>query len=432
MDRPQVVIELVRDLFGERLPEAARQARQDARDLQGWDVPAHLRALLLSEGGDGTDDRATTTVDSQSRGAHVGGERLRHRLRALLDAAAAALDKSQGDFPADLRDYDLFALECLVLLYARPAVVIQDNQLGPIAPFWAALENDLPAMVTVQRGVGRIELLGHPEFDWAGTGFLVNENCLMTTRRTAEAFVENRGGTWQFRPEITAWMDYRSDQQRVASAGYHVRAVIGVHEQYDLALLEVEAPRPGPGGPTPLVIAEEPPNGLQGRPAYLVGYQIRDDRRGVPATVARLFQNDYHTKSIHPGVLREEIPFRDLRLLRHDCTVLGGMAGACLVDLETHHVLGLHLSGRYLERGTAIPLWALRDDALLQRAGVTFAAATSHQWQSTVSQLERLAATRFWAQAQGTITALYERAFNPGEPAAPAPVEPSATGKSAT
>ena len=53
-------------------------------------------------------------------------------------------------------------------------------------------------------------------------GGLVNDDVLMTTRRTAEVFTENRNEVWQFRPGITTWMDYRSPYQCVASAGYRV------------------------------------------------------------------------------------------------------------------------------------------------------------------------------------------------------------------
>jgi hypothetical protein len=35
----------------------------------------------------------------------------------------------------------------------------------------------------------------------------------------------------------------------------------------------------------------------------------------------------------------------------------------CL-DLETHQLLGLQLTSRYLETGIAVPLWVLRDDPL--------------------------------------------------------------------
>ena len=101
------------------------------------------------------------------------------------------------------------------------------------------LEDQREDIEMAQRGVGRIELFGHPEYDWAGTAFLVNDNTLMTTRRVAEAFVENRNSAWQFRPGISTWMNYRTSYQDVPNAGYRVRSVVGVHDQYDLALLEV-------------------------------------------------------------------------------------------------------------------------------------------------------------------------------------------------
>src|SRR5262245_5140034 len=142
-----------------------------------------------------------------------------------------------------------------------------------------------------QRGVGRIELLGHPEYDWAGTGFLVNDNILMTTRRVAEQFVENRNGVFQFRPGITTWMDYRSPYQCAASAGYRVRAVGGVHDRYDLALLEVERPQFNNTSPTPLALAALPPAQIDNRPVYLIGYPVRDARRNEPEPIARIFRD---------------------------------------------------------------------------------------------------------------------------------------------
>ena len=41
----------------------------------------------------------------------------------------------------------------------------------------------------------------------------------------------------------------------VSSAGYRVRAVTGVHDHYDLAVLEVEPPQQAPFAPTPMVLA---------------------------------------------------------------------------------------------------------------------------------------------------------------------------------
>src|SRR5262249_28674974 len=156
-------------------------------------------------------------------------------------------------------------VECVILLYGRPALLVSEGRLASVPPLWNILEDQREDIEMAQRGVGRIELFGHPEYDWAGTGFLVNETTLMTNRRTAELFIENQNGNWQFRPGITAWMDYRSPYQLVASAGYRVRSVVGVHDRYDLALLEVEPPQQQQRtAPTPLALAAQAPPRLEG------------------------------------------------------------------------------------------------------------------------------------------------------------------------
>src|SRR5262249_6560308 len=164
----------------------------------------------------------------------------REAIGQVLEAGANALDKVARQPNPDLSPEEAFGLECSLLLYGRPAISVSQNRLDAVPLFWNGLEDQREEIEVAQRGVGRIELFGHPEFDWAGTAFLVNETTLMTTRRTAELFLENRAGSWQFRPGITAWMDYRASFQRVSSAGYRIRGVIGVHDRYDLALLDVE------------------------------------------------------------------------------------------------------------------------------------------------------------------------------------------------
>src|SRR5262249_22136720 len=161
----------------------------------------------------------------------------------LLKRGPTARKKPPRQPNPDLTPEEAFGLECTLLLYGRPAISVSQNRLDAVPPFWNILEDQREEIEMAQRGVGRIELFGHPEFDWAGTPFLVNETTLMTTRRTAELFLENRAETWQFRPGITAWMDYRAQYQRVASAGYRIRGVLGIHDVYDLALLDVEPPQ---------------------------------------------------------------------------------------------------------------------------------------------------------------------------------------------
>ncbi|HEV3263680.1 MAG TPA: serine protease [Gemmataceae bacterium] len=417
MDRRQMVAQRARDFFGERLDDVIHMVRQDRQGMRGWEEPAHVRAVVrrtIREGAT-TETEAVDVAVAELEFGRTAGEpdrgQQREAMGQLLEAGATALEKVSRQQTHELSQEETLGLECTLLLYGRPAVLVSEGHLASIPPFWNVLEDQREDIEMAQRGVGRIELFGHPEYDWAGTGFLVNESCLITTRRTAEIFTEHQAGTWQFRPGITAWMDYRSQYQRVASAGYRVRAVIGVHDQYDLAVLEVEPPQQAPFAPTPLVLAAQAPARLEDRPVYLIGYPVRDGRRNEPECITRIFRDVYNVKRVQPGMLRGCFQFRNVHLLQHDCGLLGQKAGSCLIDLETHQVLGLQLGGRYLENSTAIPLWVLRDDPLLRRAGVAFAEATSQDLQVTTSQLERLARSRYWTEVRSTIADLYRRAF---------------------
>ena len=202
--------------------------------MRGWEEPAHLRAVVrtgIRERGVGQADTAETALADVEIGRAAGeperGQQ-REAMGQILEAGGNALEKVLRNQIQEIQSEELLGLECSLLLYGRPAVIVNQNQLGSVSPFWNILEDQREDIEMAQRGVGRIELYGHPEYDWAGTGFLVNEQTLMTTRRTAELFAENRSGNWQFRPGISAWMDYRT--QQVASAGYRVRNVVGVHD----------------------------------------------------------------------------------------------------------------------------------------------------------------------------------------------------------
>jgi hypothetical protein len=105
------------------------------------------------------------------------------------------------------------------------------------------------------------------------------------------------------------------------------------------------------------------------------------------------------------------LQFRDVQLVQHDCGFLGQSAGSCLVDLETQQVIGIHLTSRYLEQGVAIPVWALRDDPILARCGVTFAQVTAEEMRTTTEQMERLARSRYWNEVRNAVGSYYQRAF---------------------
>jgi hypothetical protein len=423
MERKQVIVQRAREFFGQRLDEVLHWVQQDRQELRGWQEPAHLRAVLRRAIRERATPAANSALGSPAQVA-VGEPELglgagepdkgeqREALGQILEAGASALEKLVEAPAPELTPEYLFGLECVVLLYGRPALLVSQDRLAQTPAFWNVLEAQREDIELTQRGVGRIELVGHPDYDWAGTGFLVGETCLMTTRSIAQIFVEHQDtGAWQFRPGISAWMDYQADYQRPASAAYRVQRVLGVHDRYDLALLEIEPPQHNGAAPTPLALALEAPARLEGRAVYLVGYPVGDARRDEPETIVRVFRDVYNVKRVQPGTLRAFESFRDIYLLRHDCGPLGHLAGGCLVDLETHQVLGLHVSGRYLENGTAIPLWLLRDDPLLERCHVIRAQATAEELATVSGQMERLARTRHWPELRTAVANMYEQAF---------------------
>jgi len=430
MDRKNMLVQRARDFFGERLDDVLHMVNLDRQEMRGWQEPAHLRATVRrsirqqNAGNSSTyrTDSTTLTEDptlTLCEMARPAGEpdpgQQREAMGRVLEVGANALQRIINN-NLDLTNDETFGLETILLLYGRPSLLVQEDRLAAVPPFWNVLEDQREDIEMIQRGVGRVELLGHPDFDWAGTGFLVTENLLVTTRRTAELFAERTNNTWQFRPGISAWMDYRWAYQNVSTAGYRVRSVFGVHDTYDLALLEVESPQLNGNSPTPLPLLGNPEqtlnNRYDNRDVYLVGYPVRDARRNEPETISRIFRDVYNVKRVQPGQLRGEFRFSNIPFLRHDAAPLGITAGAPIIDLETHLVIGMQLSGRYLETSTAVPLYALRDDPLFRRANIPFTEGTRRQeTERVVEQMERLARTRFWNEARTLIEQLHQRAF---------------------
>ena len=48
MDRRQVIVQRVREIFGERLDDVLHMVRQDRQDMRGWQEPAHVRGGAAS------------------------------------------------------------------------------------------------------------------------------------------------------------------------------------------------------------------------------------------------------------------------------------------------------------------------------------------------------------------------------------------------
>jgi V8-like Glu-specific endopeptidase len=351
---------IVNDQFGGE--ERRLTAKTLRRLTAGAGRAGDLESLETSEL---PEEPMTAVVDEERRIALAAGRRGLEKIRA------------EGEF-ADLAPAEQFGLEAIILLTNRPALLIQRGQLLQVPEEWAVLNNRQENIARLARSVGRVEVQGHPSFEWVGTGFLVADNVIMTNRHVANVFCHKPSGkrTWRFMPNMSARIDYVEEFGVLETAEFEMRSVIGIHDEYDLALFRVRRVSPsGAEKPEPLVIASKPPadqDDPSGRQVITCGYPAWDGRRNDLAEMMRIFANIFNVKRVQPGELRG-MDALTLNVVNHDCSTLGGNSGSCVIDLETEQVVGLHFGGRYMDVNKAVALWKLTDDPLLKKARVNFA-----------------------------------------------------------
>jgi hypothetical protein len=297
--------------------------------------------------------------------------------RSVLAAGRRAAVKVRDTPPGDvsLTPDEQIGLEAVILLFGRPALLIENGTFADAPPGWEALETERARIEQTIRSVGRIEIVHR---GMVGTGFLVAPGVIMTNRHVADVFsIASEEGGWTFKLGRLPAIDYIDERGTTASATFRIVGVIGIHEdvRIDLALLRVdEQPmRPTPADwsiPPPLPLATAAPAiGETEHLVYLVGYPATDNQGITPAEVlTRIFAGIYEVKRLQPGTITAISP--TLPRFAHDCSTLGGNSGSCVVDLQTHEVIGLHFSGSYRDTNYAVALWKLTEDPLLVAAGV--------------------------------------------------------------
>lgn len=289
----------------------------------------------------------------------------------LLTDGAAGLSKVVTGRADDLTSDEQNGLEAIILLEGRPPLFVQNGDFVMVPPEWTILDDHRAAIRQNIARVGRIEVEGHPDFAWLGTGFLAGPDAIITNRHVAAEFAAADGPGWTFQAGMSARLDFNEEHGALAPREFAITGIIGIHDQHDLAVLRVE-PSGGSGNlPDPLVVASAPPGGVVGRKVYVIGYPAWDGRRNDPAQMRQLFANTFDVKRLQPGQITDW-PGRG-EVIHHDCSTLGGNSGSPVVDLDTHQVVGLHFRGRYLVTNNAVPLWRLTGDDLLTAAGITFA-----------------------------------------------------------
>jgi endonuclease G len=307
-----------------------------------------------------------TIVPRNSAGASLEG--LESGPDAFGEVAPSTLEAGvrrmkEGDWDPDAGDV---TLEAIVLRFTRPVFFVSGTGFTPSADGFAdsevlmnRLRNASGQIAATVPRVGRIDLTNHVN-EWAGTGWVVAPDVVVTNRHVAQIFTDAspRGG-YTFRAEqggrrVQARVDLRREYNCPDESLVQVHEVLWIEPKGgpDVALLRVatedEDGRALPA-PIPLMTQDEVDRSL-GSWIAVVGYPALSPTNSL-ADQQRIFDGVYDVKRLAPGTV---MAVTSNGPLAHDATTLGGNSGSVLVDLISGKAVGLHYSGIVGDRNQAV------------------------------------------------------------------------------
>lgn len=308
------------------------------------------------------------------------------------------LRKFDQDKDEDPSDNDVMFAEAIVRPLTRPAVLVQENSFDVKHRNWLHLNNkDADArkhILAAIPSVGRINVPSDWSVPYAGTGFVVGRNLLMTNRHVAELFSNGLGqDEVALKPGAVVNIDFKAEYGSYRRQLIRIEGVRMIHPYWDMALLEVEGV---PDEIGILSLSQEAPASLINKEVVALGYPAFDPRNDGKVQ-NDLFKRIYNVKRMQPGLYTGQSAIRSFnnRVLAscHDCSTLGGNSGTGIVDLRTGHVVGLHFAGIYKRSNYAVPTSELVRDPYIVKAGVEFAPKATipdgnpwkHYWSATES-----------------------------------------------
>ncbi|MDA8586765.1 DNA/RNA non-specific endonuclease [Rhodobacteraceae bacterium] len=256
-------------------------------------------------------------------------------------------------------------LEAIILADLRPPYFIADNQIMITGNYdEVALLNAHKATLEVEcLKVGRVDLFNH-RLPYAGTGWLITDDIVVTNRHVAEVFARTLlGGQYDFRPDRFGQplrVETNTYQQNKTNppADYRPMRVIEVlfmarPGEPDFAFLRVD--NEADISPIDLAVARAEVD----QPIAAVGYPAADPNRNDANLMDDLFSSTYNVKRFSPGLCTGYTP--DGHTLFADYTTLGGNSGSIVLDIATQKAVALHFAGVFEETNFAVPadlVWA--------------------------------------------------------------------------
>jgi len=336
-----------------------------AAQLKGIHLETRKRAESFARG---LDARASIALPVRK----PGGQRAAPTGPVLTEEAARAYDRALTNQP--LTKADFIHLESIVLPALRPAFDILNESYETLPASWKPLNDQRSKLEPLIRGVGRLQLTGHPSYTLVGTGFVCGPKAILTNRHVAQVFVQGieSGMQLSFLPDVTCALEMRAEVGSAESVQLNVVKPVTVSTRWDLALFAVESL---PDKVTPLPLASSAPNSLDGGYSTIVGYPSYDSEESLVDQI-NIFRTVFDRKRLQPGKLNgraEVLSFgHTVSAVAHDCSTLGGNSGSALIAVEEAKVVGIHFAGLTHVSNYAVPAWELANDPALQGEELSF------------------------------------------------------------
>ncbi len=259
-----------------------------------------------------------------------------------------------------------FALETIVLRIGRPVLAISHDK--PVlefadakSKFWKEkLQSASSLLIPPVKAIGRIEVENHPDYEWLGTGWLVNNTTVVTNRHVANLFGRKNGSKFVFRQGesgmIKASIDFLEEFGRSEENTFQITGILHIEDENgpDIALLRA-APVSGNVLPQFISLSDTVP--VKDQEVVVIGYPARDSRIPDQDLMLSIFGDVYDRKRLAPGQVKGIAGGN----LLHDCSTLGGNSGSAVLDLKTGKAVGLHFAGRFLESNFAVPAAIIKE-----------------------------------------------------------------------
>ena len=277
--------------------------------------------------------------------------------RASLDALSQEAIDDSGDV-----DHMASALEVIVRTDgSRPSFMVRngavDTTTSPVGAWAQRLEASAAAglLTDALACVGRIDVPGSSQ-GFEGTGFLVEENLIITNRHVLQAIARpDSTGIWTFKPGVA--IDFGHEfRARDSISPRALKSVIFCparvinspidHSKLDLVLIELQRVQESERPRSVLAFDIAPDWASPTLPIYTVGYPGNPGLGEPLSLLEHLFQSTFGCKRLAPGEIQPPQSTVYAWTLAHDATTLGGNSGSVVLTAGREGAAaGLHYGG---------------------------------------------------------------------------------------